>query len=39
VADALELTKYADATLYLIRQNYTKRGMFNFITGLHQHIL
>ncbi len=26
VADALNLIKYADATLYLIRQDYTKRG-------------
>ena len=31
VSDALELSKYADATLYLVRQNYTKRGMFSFI--------
>ncbi len=31
VSDALELCKYADATLYLVRQNYTKRGMFSFI--------
>lgn len=31
VSDALELSKYADATIYLVRQNYTKRGMFSFI--------
>jgi capsular exopolysaccharide synthesis family protein len=27
VADALELQSYVDATLYVIRQNYTKKGM------------
>jgi capsular exopolysaccharide synthesis family protein len=27
VADALELFKYSDAIMYLIRQNYTQRGM------------
>ncbi len=27
VADALELFKYSDAILYMIRQNYTQRGM------------
>ena len=31
VADALNLIKYADATLYLIRQDYTKRGMLEVI--------
>ena len=31
VADALELTKFVDATIYMIRQNYTKKGMFNII--------
>ena len=36
VADALELTKFADATLYLIRQNYTKREMFNFINDKYK---
>ena len=36
VADALELTKYADATLYLVRQNYTKQGMFNFINDKYK---
>ncbi len=36
VADALELTKYADATLYIVRQNYTKRGMFNFINDKYK---
>ena len=27
VADAMNLVKYADASLFLIRQDYTKRGM------------
>ncbi len=36
VADSLVLTKYADAILYLIRQNYTKRGMFNFINDKYK---
>lgn len=36
VSDALELTKYADATLYLVRQNFTKKGMFNFINDKYK---
>ncbi len=31
VADALNLTRYADATLYMVRQNYTKEGMLKVI--------
>ena len=31
VADALELTKFVDATIYMVRQNYTKKGMFSII--------
>ena len=31
VADALNLVKHADATLYLVRQDYTKRGMLETI--------
>jgi len=31
VADALELTKFVDATIYMVRQGYTKKGMFNMI--------
>ncbi|PVW16443.1 polysaccharide biosynthesis tyrosine autokinase [Marixanthomonas spongiae] len=31
VADALELVKYADATIYMARQNYTKKGMFDMV--------
>src|SRR5690606_22280130 len=31
VADALELLPYVDVSLYVIRQDYTKKGMLNFI--------
>jgi len=31
VADSLELVKYADATVYMVRQNYTKKDMFGLI--------
>ena len=31
VADSLELVKYADATIYMARQNYTKKGMFSMV--------
>ena len=31
VADALELSAYVDATLYVIRQDYTKKGMLAHI--------
>ena len=31
VADALELMEYVDASLYVVRQDYTKRDMLNFI--------
>ncbi|GHC60052.1 exopolysaccharide transport family protein [Ulvibacter litoralis] len=31
VADSLELMKFADATIYMVRQNYTRRGMFSLI--------
>ncbi len=36
VADALEIAKYADATLYLVRQGYTKRGMLDVVNEKHQ---
>ena len=36
VADAFNLVKYADATLYLIRQDYTKRGMLEAINEKYQ---
>jgi len=31
VSDALELVKFADATVYMVRHNYTKKGMFGLI--------
>lgn len=31
VTDALNLEKYADATLYVVRQNYTKKAMLNIV--------
>ncbi len=33
VSDALNLIGYADATLYVIRQHYTKKGMLNLINN------
>ncbi len=43
VADSLELVKYADATIYVVRQKYTKKGMLSIInekykTGEVKHI-
>jgi capsular exopolysaccharide synthesis family protein len=31
VSDALELLKYADATIYVLRQDYSKKGMLKII--------
>lgn len=31
VSDALNLMKYADTTLYVVRQNFTKKGMLSLI--------
>ncbi|MFB0903943.1 MAG: polysaccharide biosynthesis tyrosine autokinase [Nonlabens sp.] len=31
VADALEIAKHADATLYVVRQGYTKKGMLDVV--------
>jgi len=31
VADALEIAKYADATLYVVRQGYTKKAMLDVV--------
>ncbi|KFF05236.1 polysaccharide biosynthesis tyrosine autokinase [Flavobacterium reichenbachii] len=31
VADALELVQYADVTLYIVRQNYTKKDMITLL--------
>ncbi|HAT65452.1 MAG TPA: sugar transporter, partial [Flavobacteriaceae bacterium] len=36
VADSLELIKYADATIYMVRQNHTKRGMFALINDKYK---
>lgn len=36
VSDALNLIKYADATLYIIRQYYTKKGMLSLINNKKQ---
>lgn len=33
VADAMEISKYADASLYVVRQGYTKKGMLDMING------
>lgn len=43
VSDALELVKFADATIYVVRQNYSKKGMLSVIndkykTGEVKHI-
>jgi hypothetical protein len=31
VTDALDLTRFSDANLYMIRQDYTKKGMLGLI--------
>jgi len=36
VADSLELIKHADATIYVVRQNYTKKGMFAVINDKYK---
>jgi len=36
VADALELLEYADASLYVVRQNYTKKPMINFVNDKYK---
>ena len=36
VTDSLELLRFADATLYIVRQNYTKRGMFSIINDKYK---
>lgn len=35
VSDALNLGKYADASIYLLRQNYTKKAMLSVINERH----
>lgn len=36
VSDALELTPYCDATLYVVRQNVTKKDMLNLVNNKHK---
>ena len=36
VSDALGLIKFADATIYMVRQNYTKRSMFSDINDKYK---
>ncbi|MCF7568948.1 polysaccharide biosynthesis tyrosine autokinase [Sabulilitoribacter arenilitoris] len=36
VTDALELSQYADASLFVIRLNYTKRGMLELVNAKHK---
>ncbi|WP_340199188.1 polysaccharide biosynthesis tyrosine autokinase [Ascidiimonas sp. W6] len=36
VADAVELSHYADATLYIVRQGRTKKGMLNHINDKYK---
>jgi polysaccharide biosynthesis transport protein len=36
VSDALELTPYCDATLYVIRQNVTKKDMLTLVNNKHK---
>lgn len=36
VSDALELAQYCDVTLYIIRQNVTKKRMLNIINDKHR---
>ena len=36
VSDALELTPFCDATLYVVRQNVTKKEMLNLVNNKHK---
>lgn len=36
VSDALELAQYCDATLYVVRQNITKKGMLALVNDKHK---
>lgn len=36
VSDALELTQYCDATLYVTRQGFTKKGMLSVVNEKHK---
>ncbi|WOD43986.1 GumC family protein [Hwangdonia lutea] len=36
VTDALELSQFADATLFVVRLNYTKKGMLELVNAKHK---
>ena len=36
VSDALELAQYCDATLYVVRQGFTKKGMLHLVNDKHK---
>lgn len=36
VSDAMELVKFADATLYVVRQNFSKKGMLSVINDKYK---
>ena len=36
VSDAIELAQYADVTLYIMRQNYTKKDMITLLNNRHK---
>jgi len=36
VTDALDLTKYSDANLYMVRQDYTEKGMLGLINDKYK---
>ncbi len=36
VSDALELAKFCDATLYVVKQGYTKKGMLHVVNEKHK---
>tara|TARA_B100001758_G_C18416864_1_gene620792 strand:+ start:4268 stop:6607 length:2340 start_codon:yes stop_codon:yes gene_type:complete len=35
VADSLTLMKYSDVNLYIVRQNYTKKGLLNYVNEMY----
>jgi len=36
VTDSLDLTKYSDANLYMVRQDYTEKGMLGLINDKYK---
>ena len=36
VSDALELSQFADATLYVVKQSYTEKGMLSLVNEKHK---